>query len=49
MLSRKKKCNTNLIGLQSAPYLVATGMLQGRSRSFSNLGGAEGGALFLGL
>ena len=29
--------------------MVATGTLQGRSRSFSNLGGAEGGAVFLGL
>ena len=32
-----------------APYVVATGTLQGGSRSFSNLGGAEGGPLFLGL
>ena len=29
--------------------MVATGTLQGRSPLFSNLGGAEGGALFLGL
>ena len=35
--------------MRSAPYMVATGTLQGRRRSFSNLGGAEGGALFLGL
>ena len=35
--------------MQSAPYVVATGTLQGRSHSFSNLGGAEGGAAFLGL
>ena len=33
--------------MQSAPYVVATGTLQGRSHSFSNLGGAEGRALFL--
>ena len=35
--------------MRSSPYVVATGTLQGRSHSFSNLGRAEGGAFFLGL
>ena len=45
-----KKCNTNLIGQCEAPH---TWLLQERCRDaavhFSNLGGAEGGALFFGL
>ena len=45
-----KKCNTNLIGQCEAPH---TWLLQERCRDaavyFSNLGGAEGGALFLRL
>ena len=35
--------------MQIASYVVDKGMLQGHSRSFSNLGGEEGRALFFGL
>ena len=45
-----KKCNTNLIGQCKSPR---TWLLKERYRDaavhFSNLGGAEGGVIFLGL